>query len=177
MKSASTTSMHWEFRPSRTKCLSGYWLRVFIAADQKCWLSVGARENGALRNVVWKCFAQVNFNIGVERTCGILAQCGHHEEASAVRSILAEVPQVDHRIGQRFEGVVQPAEAIEPKQQAAKFIFQPKTRSMVLNRSLKMAELKSGLRPRLELLRPRGFALILGTIPRLKMAFRFVRQS
>jgi transposase len=40
----------------------------------------------------------VNFNIGVERTCGILAQCGHREEASAVRSILAEVPQVDHRI-------------------------------------------------------------------------------
>ena len=74
-------------------------------------------------NVVWKCFAQVNFNIRVERTCGILAQCGHHEEASAVRSILAEVPQVDHRIGQRFEGVVQPAEAIEPKQQTPKFIF------------------------------------------------------
>ena len=77
-------------------------------------------------NVVWKCFAQVNFNIGVERTCGILAQCGHHEEASAVRSILAEVPQVDHRIGQRFEGVAQPAEAIEPKQQAAKFILPAK---------------------------------------------------
>jgi hypothetical protein len=76
--------------------------------------------------VVWKYFAQVNFNIGVERTCGILAQCGHHEEASAVRSILAEVPQVDHCIGQRFEGVVQPAEAIEPKQQAAKFIFPAK---------------------------------------------------
>jgi hypothetical protein len=26
--------------------------------------------------VVWKYYAQVNFNIGVERTCGILAQCG-----------------------------------------------------------------------------------------------------
>src|SRR5208282_206254 len=26
-----------------------YWLRVFIAADQKCWLSVGTLENGALR--------------------------------------------------------------------------------------------------------------------------------
>ncbi|MGO9238434.1 MAG: hypothetical protein ACLP4V_31705, partial [Methylocella sp.] len=66
------------------------------------------RGNSAKRGVtkfVWKYFAQVNFNVGVERTCGILAQCGHHEEASAVRSILAEVPQVDHRIGQRFEGV------------------------------------------------------------------------
>jgi len=137
----------------------------------------GSSGKRGVTNVVWKCFAQVNFNIGVERTCGILAQCGHHEEASAVRSILAEVPQVDHRIGQRFEGVVQPAEAIEPKQQAAKFIFPAKDPLDVLNRSLKMAELKSGLRPRLELLRPRGFALILGTIPRLKMAFRFVRQS
>ena len=87
------------------------------------------------------------------------------------------MPKVDHRIGQGFEGVVQLAEEFEPKQQAAKFIFQPNTRSMVLNRSLKMAGLKSGLRPRLELLRPRGFASILGTIPRLKIALRFLRQS
>jgi hypothetical protein len=43
-----------------------------------------------------------------------------------VRSTLAEVPKVDHRIGQRFEGVVQLAEAFEPKQQAAKFIFPAK---------------------------------------------------
>ena len=27
-----------------------YWLRVFIAADQMCWLSVGTRQNGALRS-------------------------------------------------------------------------------------------------------------------------------
>ena len=36
------------------------------------------------------------------------------------------MPKVDHRIGQRFEGVVQLAEAFEPKQQAAKFIFPAK---------------------------------------------------
>ena len=29
---------------------ANYWLRVFIAADQMCWLSVGTRENGALRS-------------------------------------------------------------------------------------------------------------------------------
>jgi hypothetical protein len=39
---------------------------------------------------------------------------------------LAEVPKVDHCIGQGFEGVVQLADAIEPKQQAAKFIFPAK---------------------------------------------------
>jgi hypothetical protein len=36
------------------------------------------------------------------------------------------VSKVDHRIGQGFEGVVQLAEAFEPKQQAAKFIFPAK---------------------------------------------------
>jgi hypothetical protein len=36
------------------------------------------------------------------------------------------VPKVGHRIGQGFEGVVQLAEAFEPKQQAAKFIFPAK---------------------------------------------------
>ena len=39
---------------------------------------------------------------------------------------VAEVPKVDHRIGQGFEGVVQLAEAFEPKQQAAKVIFPAK---------------------------------------------------
>ena len=36
------------------------------------------------------------------------------------------MPKVDHCIGQGFEGVVQLAEAFEPKQQAAKFIFPAK---------------------------------------------------
>ena len=36
------------------------------------------------------------------------------------------MPKVDHRTGQGFEGVVQLAEAFEPKQQAAKFIFPAK---------------------------------------------------
>ena len=98
----------------------------FHCSGSEVLVERGNSGKRGVTKVVWKYFAQVNFNIGVERTCGILAQCGHHEEASAVRSILAEVPQVDHCIGQRFEGVVQPAEAIEPKQQAAKFIFPAK---------------------------------------------------
>ena len=43
-----------------------------------------------------------------------------------MRSTLAEVPQIDHRISQRFECVVQLAEAIETKQQAAELIFPAK---------------------------------------------------
>ena len=54
---------------------------------------------------------------------------------------------------------------------------QPNTRSIVLNRSLKMAGSKSGLRPRLGAFLPRGLALMLGTMPRLKIDLRFLRQS
>ena len=36
---------------------------------------------------------------------------------------MAEVPQVDHRIGQGFKCVVQWAEACEPKQQAPALVF------------------------------------------------------
>ena len=72
---------------------------------------------------------------------------------------------------------MQLAEAFEPKQQAAKFIFPAKHPLYGIESLFENGRLKSGLRPRLELLRPRGFALILGTIPRLKMALRFLRQS
>ena len=65
----------------------------------------------------------MNFDFAVEWACGNLAQSAHHEKASAGRLTLAEMPQVDHRIGQRFECVVQLAEAIETKQQAAELIF------------------------------------------------------
>jgi len=65
----------------------------------------------------------MNFDFAVEWACRNLAQSAHHEKASAGRLTLAEMPQVDHRIGQRFECVVQLAEAIETKQQAAELIF------------------------------------------------------
>ena len=45
------------------------------------------------------------------------------KDSSAVRLTLAEMPQVNHRIGQNFKCVVQLAEAIEPNQQAPEFIF------------------------------------------------------
>jgi len=106
----------------------------------------------------------MNFDFAVEWACRNLAQSAHHEKASAGRLTLAEMPQVDHRIGQRFECVVQLAEAIERSSKRRNLSSQPNTRSMVWNRSLKMAELKSGLRPRLKVFRPRGFALILGII-------------
>ena len=43
-----------------------------------------------------------------------------------MRSALAEMPQIDHRICQGFECVVQLTEAIEPKQQAPELVFPAK---------------------------------------------------
>ena len=98
----------------------------FLPADRKSWLSERTQENAALRrsfaNILYKWISISALNECVQSWPGF----GHHENPSAVRSILAEVPQVDHRIGQGFEGVLQLAEAIEPKQQASKFIFPAK---------------------------------------------------
>ena len=41
----------------------------------------------------------------------------------AVRSASAEMPQVDHCVGQGLERVVQRADALESKQQSAKLVF------------------------------------------------------
>ncbi len=54
---------------------------------------------------------------------------------------------------------------------------QAKTHSMVRNRSLNIMGLNSRLRPRFTVFRPRRFLLMLGIIPRLKMALRLARQS
>ena len=54
---------------------------------------------------------------------------------------------------------------------------QPNTRSMVLNRSSKMAGSKSGLRPGFGVFLARMFSLMLGVIPRLRMALRLCGQS
>ena len=43
-----------------------------------------------------------------------------------MRSTLAEVPQIDHRISQGLECVVQLTEAIESKQQAPELVFPAK---------------------------------------------------
>jgi type IV secretory pathway VirB4 component len=48
---------------------------------------------------------------------------------------------------------------------------------MVSKRSLNMSALNNGLRPRLVDFLPLGLALILGTMPRLKIAFRFCRNQ
>ena len=50
----------------------------------------------------------------------------HHQKAPAARLALAKVPQVNHRIGQCLERVMQLAEAIESKQQAPELIFPAK---------------------------------------------------
>ncbi len=111
-------------------------------------------------------------------TCEILACSACRNQTQGARLTLAEVPQVDHRISQRLQRIMQLAEALETKQQAAELILPAKkTRSMVLKRSLNMAASKIGFRPGLVVVQPLGLALILGTIPRLKIAFRLIWQS
>jgi hypothetical protein len=57
----------------------------------------------------------------MEWTSRIPARYAEHKaHASAVRSVRAVVLEIDQRIGERFECVVQLTEALEAKQQALK---------------------------------------------------------
>src|SRR5260221_2413149 len=60
----------------------------------------------------------------MERTSRITARCaGNETQVSTVRSAPAVVPEIDHRIGESFECVVQLTEAIEAKQQSPELVF------------------------------------------------------
>ena len=87
------------------------------------------------------------------------------------------MPKVDHGIGEGFEGVMQLTEALEAKQQAAKFVFPPKHPLNGIKSLIENSLVEEWLAASFGVLRARGFALILGTMPRLKMALRFIRQS
>lgn len=88
------------------------------------------------------------------------------------------MPEVDQFVGEQFEGVMHWTEAIEKRfSKRRKLSSHANTRSIVRNRSLKIAFLKKGLRPRLGCFLARGFGLILGIMPRLKIALRFSQQS
>ena len=87
-------------------------------------------------------------------------------------SAAAEVPQVDHRVGQGLEGVVHCADALEPNQHASKLVLpseHPFNRAEPL---LEDGRIEQPLRPRLVVFLPRTFSLMFGVIPRLKMALR-----
>jgi len=86
----------------------------------------------------------------------------HVETSGTDRLPLAEVPQVDHRVSQGFQSVVKFTEAFEAQQQALELSSQANTRSMVLNRSWKMAASKKRLRPRFICFLPRGFSVSVG---------------
>ena len=98
--------------------VASFWFQRLGRVDRKSSLGGTRRYDGD-----FEIGCAMNFDFAVEWACGNLAQSAHHEKASAGRLTLAEMPQVDHRIGQRFECVVQLAEAIETKQQAAELIF------------------------------------------------------
>lgn len=91
------------------------------------------------------------------------------------RSVPAVVAQVDHRVGERLEGVMHVTDAFEAQQPMANLSSQAKSRSTVRKRSSKIAGSKRCLRPRFGVLRPRGFSGIFGVMPRLKIALRLAR--
>src|ERR1019366_4140039 len=64
-----------------------------------------------------------NFNFIVEWTSEIEVQPTLGESTTASKLTLAEVPQVNHRICQNFEGVMQLTYALKPKQKAAELIL------------------------------------------------------
>src|SRR5450830_2146806 len=74
-------------------------------------------------NMALRAFWRRSFCFVKAQTRGILARCAAHEKMMSVKLSLAEMPQVDHRVRQRFESVVHIADVIESKQQAFEFVF------------------------------------------------------
>ena len=72
---------------------------------------------------------------------------------------------------------MQLTEALEPEQQAAELILPTKHALDGVEAFLEYVSTEHGFRPRLADFLPLELALILGTMPRLKIAFRFCRQS
>jgi hypothetical protein len=68
-------------------------------------------------------------------------------------------------------------ETIEAKQQAPEFVFPGEQAVDRAETLFKYSWLNSGLQPCLGCLLPREFGLMLGIMPRLKMALRLRRQS
>ena len=68
----------------------------------------------------------MTFNCAVDGTSGIRAQSALVESATALRLTLAKVPQVDHRVCENFEGIMQRTYAFKPKQQTTELILPTK---------------------------------------------------
>ena len=88
---------------------------------------ISARGTGSkkcnVNEVIFIDFASTTFNSIVEWTSEIEVQPTLGESTTASKLTLAEAPQVDHRIGQNFEGVMQLTYALKPKQKAAELIL------------------------------------------------------
>jgi hypothetical protein len=68
----------------------------------------------------------MNLGFPLQWTSEILAHAMPHRNAPAHKLALTKVPQVNHCIRQRFECVMELAEAIKPKQQAPELVFPTK---------------------------------------------------
>ncbi|SAL36484.1 hypothetical protein AWB69_03494 [Caballeronia udeis] len=87
------------------------------------------------------------------------------------------MPQIDHRIGERLERVVQVAQTLEAQQQAAELVFPGEDALDGAEAFIENGRVEKRLATALRVSRPRGLGLMLGFMPRLKMALRLARQS
>jgi hypothetical protein len=87
------------------------------------------------------------------------------------------MPAIDQCVGEGLERVAQPADALEAQQQSAELVFPSKH---ALDRPEALFEdgrLEDRLAASFGLLSAARIGLILGTMPRLKIALRLARQS
>ena len=87
------------------------------------------------------------------------------------------MPEIDHRVGEGLECVVQPADALEAQQQPAELVLPGKYPLDRPEALLEDGRLEDRLAASFGCFLPRGLGLMLGTMPRLKMALRLARQS
>jgi hypothetical protein len=89
----------------------GYWKKLTVRADLKSEFARARRYEQRVANILAPivpfCEVADAWNPGAMRRSG---------KTLAIKLLLAEVAQIDHRVGQRFKRVVNFADVIESKQ-------------------------------------------------------------
>jgi hypothetical protein len=88
----------------------------------------------------------------------------------------AELPHIDQGVCHQLHAKMSLLQVFKPQEQPLEFILPRKVRSTRLLNAW-MAALKNRFRPRLVRLRLRGFSVILGIMPALKMHLRLCVES
>ena len=92
-------------------------------------------------------------------------------------SVVAEVPQVDHRVGQGLEGIVDIGDDLVANENAPEFVLPSEDAFDGAKALFEDGRTEQAFGSRLVVFLPRGFSLMLGTMSRLKIALRLALQS